>query len=158
MRREFVSKLMRGALGGLIVVAIAGCAQSQPRESTDNKARQPVYREHGDPQVAPTGSPAAPSNQPNAPEQLLQRMGEDLATRLGVKVSQIQVLVVEPVTWSDGSLGCPQPDRAYTAALTPGLRALFQHAGKTYQYHASERGQFLYCPNPQEPAGKFDTH
>jgi hypothetical protein len=33
---------------------------------------------------------------------------------------------------------------------------LFLHGGKTYQYHASERGDFVYCPNPAEPAGGLD--
>lgn len=116
--------------------------------------RKPIYREHGSLEnVAPADTPAKPRESSGT---LLDQMAQDLAQRLSVRSSELQVLAVESVTWNDGSLGCPQPGRSYTQALVPGLRVLFQHAGKTYQYHAAEKGPFVYCPNPPERGGKFD--
>ena len=62
--------------------------------------------------------------------------------------SVFQVLSVQSVVWDDSSLGCPQPERAYLPAQTPGLRVVFGYQGKPYQYHASERGNFVYCEHP----------
>ena len=35
----------------------------------------------------------------------------------------------EAVTWSDGSLGCPQPGEYYTQVLVPGYWIVFDVAG-----------------------------
>lgn len=67
----------------------------------------------------------------------------DAATRFGV---QAQVVAVERVTWRDGSLGCPQPDMAYTQALVPGWRLTLAAGEKRFDYHASERGRVVHCP------------
>jgi hypothetical protein len=114
-------------------------------KAADEPRSKPAYREHESVQAAP---PAAPAPTRAAPENLLNGMGQDLARRLGVKASALQVMSVQPVLWNDSSLGCPQPERAYLPAQTPGMRVVFQHAGKTYQYHGSERGAFVYCENP----------
>jgi hypothetical protein len=52
----------------------------------------------------------------------------------------------ESVTWPDGSLGCPQPDRLYTQALVPGWRLSVLAGGRELDYHAAVRGQWLLCP------------
>jgi hypothetical protein len=84
-------------------------------------------------------STIAPVNTaPNAvvPNPLL----EDAARRSGVSVQQLRVLVVESVTWPDGSLGCPQPDRLYTQALVPGYRVRIEAPGlPPLQYHLAAR-------------------
>lgn len=145
------------ACGGMLAAA-SGCAQSpdeQPR--AESTARKPVIREHARTSDVPPFETPRASLPPAADGDLLNRMADDLAKRLGSKKSELQVLAVESVVWNDGALGCPQPDKAYTQATVPGLRVLFQHAGKTYQYHGSERGHFVYCESPPEPAGNFDT-
>jgi hypothetical protein len=53
---------------------------------------------------------------------------------------------VETVTWSDGSLGCPQPDRVYTQAIVPGWRLTVGDGTREWVYHASRRGQWVLCP------------
>jgi hypothetical protein len=53
---------------------------------------------------------------------------------------------VEDVTWSDGALGCPRPGMAYTQALVPGWRLVVRDDGREAIYHASRRGQWLFCP------------
>ena len=52
----------------------------------------------------------------------------------------------ESVTWSDGSLGCPQPGVMYTQALVPGWRVRLRGPAGEMDYHASLRGAQVLCP------------
>jgi hypothetical protein len=54
--------------------------------------------------------------------------------------------LAEAVTWPDGSLGCPQPGRAYTQALVRGYRIQIVAGDRTLEYHASLRGVPFLCP------------
>jgi hypothetical protein len=141
----------------MILGTITACAQNGATASADASGpeeRKPVaYREHGAVDSASSPAPRAPDKPAQDP---LGRMAQDLAQRLGVKASALQVLSVESVTWDDGALGCPQPGKSYIAAQVPGMRVLFKHDARTYQYHASERGDFVYCANPAAPAGSYD--
>jgi hypothetical protein len=74
-----------------------------------------------------------------------------LARRLGVEVSKLTVNVVESVTWSDGSIGCPQPGMSYTQALVPGLRVILEFEGELYYYHGTAPDDLFYCADPSEP-------
>lgn len=67
----------------------------------------------------------------------------DAASRFGVQPS---VVAVERVTWRDGSLGCPQPEMAYTQALVPGWRVKLAAGDRSFDYHASEQGRLVHCP------------
>lgn len=59
----------------------------------------------------------------------------------------------ERVTWRDGALGCPSPDRLYTQALVPGWRIVVADGSRRATYHASRGGRWLLCPpqQAQEP-------
>ena len=70
----------------------------------------------------------------------------DAARRTGLPAAQITLLSAEAVTWSDGSLGCPQLGMMYTQALVPGLRIRIRTGTETLDYHASERGALVLCP------------
>ena len=50
------------------------------------------------------------------------------------------------MTWSDSSLGCPEPGLVYTQALVPGYHVILEQAGTQYDYHADRRGNFSLCP------------
>ena len=70
----------------------------------------------------------------------------DLAARLSVDASTIEVLRVEEVTWGDGSIGCPRTGMNYTQALVDGTRILLQVEFVTHSYHSVEGGEPFYCP------------
>ena len=70
----------------------------------------------------------------------------DAARRTGIAAASIKVEAAEAVTWSDGSLGCPQPGMTYTQALVPGYRIRVDAGGQRLEYHAGERGVPAYCP------------
>ncbi len=84
----------------------------------------------------------------NAPslQSLSQAALQDAARRRGVDVSTLRIVMAEPVTWSDGALGCPQPGMSYTQALVPGFRIRIAAGPDILEYHASTRGLPLYCP------------
>lgn len=75
----------------------------------------------------------------------------DASRRTGLAADALQVLSAAAVTWRDGSLGCPQPDRVYTQALVPGFRVRIRAAGQQFDYHAGTRGAVVLCP-----AGRAD--
>jgi hypothetical protein len=70
----------------------------------------------------------------------------DAARRTGVERTDLEVLSAEAVTWSDGSLGCPQPGMMYTQALVPGFRIRVRAGEETLDYHAGRSGAPLLCP------------
>jgi hypothetical protein len=72
----------------------------------------------------------------------------DSATREGVDPVQVVVAAWSPVTWNDGSLGCPEPGMAYTQATVEGELLILRVAGGLFQYHARAGGPFAYCDEP----------
>jgi hypothetical protein len=85
------------------------------------------------------------------PAPLLEKMLEDAEKRTGASRWQLEIISTEKITWNDGALGCPQPDRMYTQALVPGYRIRVRIGDQTLDYHAAETGQYLLCtPQPLE--------
>jgi hypothetical protein len=70
----------------------------------------------------------------------------DAAKRAGVSRNLLEVISAEAVTWSDGSLGCPQPGVMYTQALVPGYRVRIRAGGTEFDYHAGRTGAPVLCP------------
>lgn len=83
----------------------------------------------------------------------VQLATEDAAGRLGVDPGDLEVVVAERVTWSDGSLGCPEPGEAYTQALVDGYRVVLEADGEEVAYHGAEGEPPFHCEDPQPPAG-----
>jgi hypothetical protein len=129
-----------------------------------------------------TGCDPAPEPEPSPPEPPVPEMPADdpviqeqaspmqinesvasaqsnLAERLGVELSDVTIIEARQVTWSDGSLGCPEPDMMYTQALVEGYFILLQAHDKRYAYHAGRDGQPFYCPEgrSQPPASGGPT-
>jgi len=77
-------------------------------------------------------------------EKIVTQAKNDLANRLVIAPEQIELLEVASVTWPDGSLGCPQPDMAYTQVQVDGLRIRFSVDDRIYEYHSGgARAPFL---------------
>lgn len=83
------------------------------------------------------------------PSEVIAKLRADLAQQAGAEAAAgARLVVAEEVMWPNGSLGCPQPGRMYTQALVPGYRVQFEAGGRTYSYHASQKGTFVLCKNP----------
>lgn len=69
-------------------------------------------------------------------QDLIDKAIADLSERLSIPASEITVLDVTPVVWSDSSLGCPQPGMAYIQVPEDGLLIRLQVGDQIYPYHS----------------------
>lgn len=69
----------------------------------------------------------------------------DAALRAPGASNAPRLVSAERLTWSDGSLGCPEPGRLYTQALVPGHRIRVEAGGVVHEYHAGIRGAVRWC-------------
>lgn len=70
---------------------------------------------------------------------------DDLAKRLGLRAAAVRLARVEPVDWSDTSLGCPKPDMVYAQVITPGFVVVLWAQGVEYEYHTDEGRFVVWC-------------
>lgn len=82
------------------------------------------------------------------PPDLMAKIKDDMAQRLGIRSDTIVELTGEFVEWSDGSLGCPEPGVVYTQAQVKGYHVVLQAGNTVYDYRATTRGAFRLCANP----------
>lgn len=78
-------------------------------------------------------------------QNLIERIKEDLAGRLALSETAIEVAEVMEVEWSDSSLDCPQPGMDYLQVITPGYRIVLQANNQSYEYHTNRDAYFVYC-------------
>lgn len=93
----------------------------------------------------PSPGPTPPSGAVEAELVALDELSEavesalaDASSRFGVATDEIAVAGALRVTWSDGSLGCPEPDTMYTQALVPGYQLVLEVAGARVTYHGAD--------------------
>ncbi len=117
-----------------------------PREETPmptpdqgNEPVRPVPPYNAQPLTPPFG--AAMDTQIDAARQ-------DLAQRLGIDASAIEVVQVEAVTWPDTSLGCPKPGMMYPQVLVEGVLLQLRANGQIYRYHGDGQNRMFLC-DPQ---------
>ncbi len=94
----------------------------------------------------PQQSQPPPAAMSGSLEEAVRAARADAARRSGVAAESLLLISAEGVTWSDGSLGCPQPDMMYTQALVPGYRVRLRGPAGEMDYHASARGALVLCP------------
>jgi hypothetical protein len=82
----------------------------------------------------------------NVPAEMIEAALDDAANRSTTARADIKVTSAEAVTWSDGSIGCPQPGMLYTQALVAGYRIVLQAGTQVLNYHAAARGKPVFCP------------
>jgi hypothetical protein len=90
--------------------------------------------------LCPAGSVWDATAQP-----LVDKALADLAGRLGIAQDTIKVVSVEPMMWRDSSIGCPKEGEAYLTVIVPGYKIVLEAGGKTYNYHAGDRGEVFWC-------------
>ena len=112
----------------------------------------------------PVAAAAAPSNASetegangsvkSVPAAVLEVALDDASRRTAVARADIRVISADAVTWTDGSIGCPQPGMMYTQALVPGYRVVLQAGPEQMFYHAGRDGRPLYCPAARATADR----
>jgi hypothetical protein len=111
-------------------------------------------------QSSDTGRPVPPYNaQPLTPpygaamEAQIDAAKQDLAQRLGIDASAIEVVEVDAVTWPDTSLGCPKPGMMYPQVLVEGVLVQLRANGQIYRYHGDGQRRLFLCDAQAEPHG-----
>lgn len=148
-------KRLLAVLAALPVVAgisVSACSVSPTEVPTGDPAtptRTPLDEEESMTPQPAHGTPEA--NLPYAARRAVQMAKEDLVRRLNLSVSEISVISVEAVDWSDTSLGCPQPGMMYAQVITPGYRVVLEGEGRSYDYHTDTDSSVVLC---QKVAGR----
>ena len=93
------------------------------------------------PEITPTGyNPAL--------DTYVQQAKEDLATRLSIPASDIEIISAQTIVWPDASDGCPKPGVDYIQVQEEGVLVRLAYQGQIYEYHRGEsRPLFLCEPN-----------
>ena len=79
------------------------------------------------------------------PADVLAGIIGDAADRTSVPEADVEVVRAEAVTWSDGSLGCPEPGMLYTQALVDGFQVVVNASGEELDYRVGQAGSFRLC-------------
>ena len=114
----------------LVVTALAGCAKRP-----------------GDEMLPPaTGTDNTTQSLPADVRSIVDAATRDAGSRVKIDPGAVEIVSARQVTWSDGSLGCPEAGMQYTQALVPGYRVLLRAGGQQFDYHAAANGHFVLCP------------
>ena len=105
-------------------------------------------------------TPAAPVGEPvntaAMPREVRRAVVADAARRFRVDENSVVLTRAEQLTWSDGSLGCPQPGQVYTQMLVPGYRVVAKTVAGELTYHTDTHGNAVTCGVvPVKPARKI---
>lgn len=136
-------------LAVMVVVMVACSAPAGPRASPQGEDRRSAIELPSLDTVPSRGELVTGE----VPDELLDSILAAAATETGTDPNDVTVVAAEEVTWSDGSLGCPEPGMVYTQALVPGYRVVVDAGGRALSFHASQDGGFVLCENPQPPSG-----
>ena len=72
--------------------------------------------------------------EPQSADEAIAAAKADLAKRLSLDTSLVEVIAGEACTWRDASLGIPEPGKSYAQILVDGYRVLLRAAGGTFEY------------------------
>jgi hypothetical protein len=135
-------------LGVLLAAALIGaCGQASPQPPpTPPDLTQPTPVDT-DPEETMPSEPLQPP--PGIPAELFAQIAQEAAALSGVAVDELEVERAAPVTWNDGSLGCPEPGQLYTQALVDGYWIVLRANGQELDFRATRDGHFRLCPPGQ---------
>jgi len=155
-RRSRTRSLVAALLASLLLVA--GCG-TQDGDTPDAGEPPSGPDTGGDaeellPDDGTTGGEEGDMPSDGDPEELAV---QDAADRAGIDPADVEVVTNEAVTWSDGSLGCPQEGQFYTQALVEGYRIVVEAGTETFEYHGAAGQPPAYCADPQPPVQQQGT-
>lgn len=138
----------------VVLLTASACALSSdgPDASPTPAASGPTTPPASSATASGTASPS-PAVSAALPDDLRTRPAvvaaiADAARRGTVAPDHVVIAAWSPVTWTDGSLGCPAKDMSYTQALVEGELLILRVAGGLFQYHARTGGSYGYCATP----------
>jgi hypothetical protein len=135
----------------IVIVLLVSCAQptadggARPA-ATSFPTASPLPTETISP-ISPISPLPVPQLGSDAETQKFSELRVQVAEQLGLSDKALTLVSTEQATWSDMSLGCPQPNMAYAQVVTPGWRVVFvDDEGQEYDVHTTEnREHFVIC-------------
>jgi hypothetical protein len=121
--------------------------QETPSKIPPSTSLPELSTQEGEPQL----NPSLPIPARTDPKLLIEKAREDLALRLSISETLINLVEIDEVLWSDASLGCPQAGKTYEQTQTLGYLVKLGYAGNEYEYNANIHGIYFYCKNPTHP-------
>jgi hypothetical protein len=125
----------------LIVLDLVACGPDRGAAGTTN---EPIVRSPAN--LTPTQKGETSPVKTGVPKGILDPILNEAAKLANVSREELVIVRAEPVVWSDGSLGCPEPGMEYTQMLTNGYWVVIDAAGQTYDFRVSRDGSFRLCP------------
>lgn len=139
---------------GWIVLLVSGCSPlispQRPLETANVPETQAIPISPTEGEVTQM-TPSLPTPADPGLQSLIEKAKEDLAQRLSISPTQINLMEMTEVEWSDSGLGCPQPGMDYLQVITPGYLILLEVNAQTYEYHSNRDTYFVYCENQSPP-------
>jgi hypothetical protein len=133
-------------------LAVAACQGSRAGDAPDADAQRRIdARGNATPRLPERVPEAAPPVTGEAPAELVARVRADVLGRSGKATAELRLVRDQAMTWSDGSLGCPQPGEVYPQVLVPGFWIVFVAGDREYDYRSDAQGRFRLC-EPRRPA------
>ena len=136
---------------------LAACSPSSvepsvnPSDITSENSTPAIDTTPAEEEMATPEAPGADFTSGEVPQKMFDAVLADLLTNTGGTRADVTLVKAEQVTWNDGSLGCPEPGVMYTQALIDGYQVVFSVGDKSYDYHLSDRGNFVLCENSFSP-------
>lgn len=143
MNRSRAARLVASwAAAALVAAACAGPGGGSPGGASADEERSFTVVPSADavPSVDQSGS-GAPEG---VPDDVWQGVLADLAERAGDGVVDPTVVAAQPMTWNDGSWGCPEEGQAYTQAIVEGFQVVVEVNGEEFDYRSDGRS-VRYC-------------
>ena len=125
----------RIALLVLLALTLAACGKAGTSARDTETASDP----------SPNGSASSGTSTPERmPDAVWAAILADLERQTGGP-SDPEVVSADAVTWSDGSLGCPEAGQAYTQALVEGYQVILEVDGERYDYRVGSGPDVKLC-------------
>src|SRR5688572_12708884 len=141
----------------LAIALISGLAAAFPAMAGGGPAPAGI----APPKRIPLPAAARPSGEPVSiamvPREVRRAVVADAARRLKVIESLVVLAGAERLTWTDGSLGCPQPGMSYAQVLVPGYRLTAKSAEGALVYHTDGSGNLALCDTHLAQSHRSDS-
>lgn len=145
------TRMPKRVFASLALVALVACGEPEGDEGATTTTQS-------DSVTSTTSVPATdPDMGKEIPEDIMNGVVSDAASRTGVEPSVMVVALAREVTWNDGSLGCPEPDVMYTQALVDGYQVVLIAGDESLDYRVDDSGEFRLCEQPAGSASEVSV-
>jgi len=131
----------------ILLITLLILVACQPAIATD----EPAPPQPAPTVVQPPGDDTPPTPDSETTPQLVRIAIQDLAARLDLSPESVTFVSMNPVTWPDTSLGCPEEGMMYAQVETEGFIIWLEANERPYRYHTDTMEQAVFCDTPQLP-------